>query len=349
MKNYQYKILGKWVGGNEEPILAERIRELVTNGSLTPYDFIREEVTENGAKKWKKFMICKHGDEEFTNIREDWAKLQSVRTRLDKLWKAQRDSLLAQITGTDAEAELIRLRRENNFSEETEAVCLGYWRTDKNDKIIGALRKEMSERSTKDSPYSFKFEKPEGSLAEKRDEIFKWFQQNNSNESKIEKGFGCYSFENDEGVLYVGEASSRTFKARMVDHFANGKEWCEKADLVNFWLLDNSKLKSGTSKQRAQLLERVLILYHQPSLNLTEGMKEIKGGEIRSDTDILLDNIKSEITGLCEDGELSELKGVKKKLRKQKKDIAPSSEQNQGPSEPATSDKPEEDDSGGDE
>ena len=88
MKNYQYKILGKWTS---EEVSAERIRELVTNGTLNPYDFIRKNLAEDRKDpQWKKFMIRKHADEEFTkeeefkDIDQDWTKLQSVRTMLDQ-------------------------------------------------------------------------------------------------------------------------------------------------------------------------------------------------------------------------------------------------------------------------
>ena len=147
---YQYrdKVNGQWITFF---VTAKRIRELVINGTLNPYDFIRKNLNEVGKDpQWKKFMIRKHADEEisqeeeFKDIVKDWTKLLSVRTKLDQLWKAQRDSLLAKITQTDSEKTLDKTRGDkipfkpihktgnisqvHRFVKDIEESCLSYWR-----------------------------------------------------------------------------------------------------------------------------------------------------------------------------------------------------------------------------
>jgi hypothetical protein len=382
MKNYQYKVFGKWTG---EEVSAERIRELVTNGSLTPYDFIREEVTENGEKKWKKFMICKHGDEEFTNIREDWAKLQSVRTRLDELWKAQRDSLLSQITGTEAEAELNELRRKKNnekLKNKLQKDCVSFWNDDVDvlienspspQKILQIQIKKKIAADCLNNPEKFTLDGLSGEVSldqaayeSKRKKIEDWLCASGfSNES------GVYIFYVNEKPLYVGETALRltkggnwnngTFIKRFFEgdaaHFtkeipSDGKTWTLLCTKIRFFLPKNKSTTAGIQKINAQEMERLLILKY----GLEELLNE-KPGTKKSPIDDILRELESEIDGLCDDGELlkkgathdREKEKWNKKQKELEKKLAELKKQYEVRSDSGPNDELEKDESGGDE
>jgi hypothetical protein len=259
MKNYQYKILGEWTG---EEVSAERIRELVTNGSLTPYDFIKVQVTENGEKKWKKFMIRKHADEEFSmeeefkEIEQDRAKLHSIRAKLDQLWKAQRDSLLAKITGTNPEKalditrgdkiEFLPIHKKANekqqvhrFVKDIEESCLIYWReaedlfeTPDNNEPEGGLQKAIKSGLQADclnNPEKYCIDGLEGdaelddvAYVEKRKKVEDWLHS-----KEFHSQWGAYIFYENDEPLYVGETGLRKSKDRKWKNGTYGKRFLE--------------------------------------------------------------------------------------------------------------------------
>ena len=84
MSTYIYQVLGKWV---EVAVEKDRIHELLTNGTLSPYDLIRRSSGDGADQK----VISKHDDFNMDEVWESWRKLIKVRSQLDMLWKAQRD------------------------------------------------------------------------------------------------------------------------------------------------------------------------------------------------------------------------------------------------------------------
>ena len=330
MKKYQYKILGKWVG----PVKPERIRELVTNGTLNPYDFIRKNLAEDGKDpQWKKFMIRKHVDEEFSkeeefkDIDQDWTKLLSVRTKLDQLWKTQRDSLLAKITGTEAEAELNGLRRKNDFSEKAEGECLSYWRNepdglkDKNDECKGALNIEIRKRIGGGLPGKCLPGLNHSSIGEamdpvaydsKKNEVRNWLEKNG-----LDHPGGVYLFERNGDLLYVGQTTSGInsgFGERIVNgHFQQEKtnpiknSKCHECDTITIYPVNNG-VGTGPEQTRTWDLEKMFIRKQKGRDNDYDGTLNSK----KSDGDNnyinpiekILSFLKTEIEDLCKDEEL---------------------------------------------
>ena len=291
---YQYrdKVNGQWITFF---VTAKRIRELVINGTLNPYDFIRKNLNEVGKDpQWKKFMIRKHADEEisqeeeFKDIVKDWTKLLSFRTKLDQLWKAQRDSLLAKITGT--EAELNELRRNNDFSEKAEEECLSYWRNepdglkDRNDECKGALNIEIRKRIVGGLPgkclkglnYSSSGQAMDPvAYDSKKNEVRNWLEDNG-----LDHPGGVYLFERNGDLLYVGQTTSGInsgFGERIVNgHFQEEKtktitnSKCHECDTITIYPV-NRGVGTGPEQTRTRDLEKMFIRKQKGRYNENDG------------------------------------------------------------------------------
>lgn len=262
MNEYEYKISGEWTG----PVPADRIRELVTNGTLNPYDFIRG----NGEKS----MISKHG--EFTNFREDWVKLRSVRVKLDQLWKTKRDALLAKITGTEPEEKLSELQNNNPTINKIIDECKNYWRKEPDGlevdgiKEKGALNIEIKKRIRgavpvpvlKDLlvPIDNEPELNDANYQAKRIVVRDWLR-----DKSLAAEFGVYVFEKHDDIIYVGQTAPPNngggFERRIIDgHFTNREEWCQKCTTIRVFKL-NQNVGKGTPDDKCRALERLILFY----------------------------------------------------------------------------------------
>jgi len=355
MSDFKYKMLGEWTG----PVSAERILQLITNGTLNPYDLIMKEGQED-----KKSIICNHDDFK-ENIWREWAKLRSVRAKLDQLWKAQRDSLLAAITGTNPEKTLEIIRGDkieflpihkkadekqqvHRFVEDIEKSCLSYWRkaedlleTQDNNEPEGGLQKAIKSGIHADclkKPEKYCIDGLEGyaelddvAYVEKRKKVEDWLHS-----KEFYSQWGAYIFYDNDEPLYVGETGlskskvgkwkNGTYGKRFLEsdsaHFPKGKpsikdkEWSFKCTKIRILLLNTfGKKGDSVKKEKSQAMERLLILKYD-----LDKLKNKNPGTKQSSVDDILSKLESEITGLCEDGELADLKkNLKKKLSDQKK------------------------------
>jgi hypothetical protein len=260
MNEYEYKISGEWTG----PVSADRIRELVTNGTLNPYDFIRG----NGEKS----MISKHG--EFTNFREDWVKLRSVRVKLDQLWKTKRDALLAKITGTEPEERLSELQNNDPTINKIIDECKNYWRKEPDGlegggiKEKGALNIEIRKRIREGVPVPVLKDllipidnEPTLNAANyeaKRIVVRDWLR-----ETHLALDFGVYVFEKHDNIIYVGQTAPNGggFEKRIIGgHFQKEEEWCQKCTTIRVFKL-NQNVGTGTTVERCRALERLILFY----------------------------------------------------------------------------------------
>ena len=100
---YHYLLLSVWHG----PVEAARIKELVLNGTLSPADYVKDAEDPNA----KPVILHEHPSDDLNGINAEWMKLRAVVRVLDRLWIAQRDALMAQITDTTPEDALKEIRK----------------------------------------------------------------------------------------------------------------------------------------------------------------------------------------------------------------------------------------------
>ena len=349
---YQYrdKVNGQWITFF---VTAKQIRELVINGTLNPYDFIRKNVNEVGKDpQWKKFMIRKNADEEITqeeefkDIVQDWTKLLSVRTKLDQLWKAQRDSLLAKITQTDSEKTLDKTRGDkipfkpihktgnisqvHRFVKDIEESCLSYWRkaedileTLGNNEPEGCLQKEIKNGVRADcfkNPNKYcidgleRVEVIDGEAYEKKKQkVRDWLSR-----SGFYNKWGVYIFYNGDGKPeYIGEAAPFTDRfgnwrnGNFGDRFFNNTN--SHFQTKKPWCLQFTKIRilllntfGGNAESVKKEKSQAMERMLILKYNLDE-LQNIQSGTKKSPADDILSKLESEVEGLCDDGELIEM------------------------------------------
>jgi len=290
MINYKYRILGVWA---QEAVKKERIHELLTNGTLSPYDLIKRASSDGADQK----VISKHDDFNAHEVWESWRKLIHVRSQLDELWKAQRDSLLSKITGVNPEANLNQLRNANDYSDTIRENCLMFWRKEPEAKSV--LDQEIRKRH-----YTPKFKRYIPSDLS-FDSLSNWLAR-----EELDGNFGCYAFfskpsgTNVELCLYVGMTAKLGFKQRLKNHFEVSKPCTQNFHQIHFWRI-NKKSVPGTSELdelkkrqiRCWILEKLLIKKYEPQENDTKG-------NLEDPCDEIINVIHSEVRGLCQDGEL---------------------------------------------
>tara|TARA_Y100000588_G_scaffold394669_1_gene516432 strand:+ start:2172 stop:3269 length:1098 start_codon:yes stop_codon:yes gene_type:complete len=339
-------MLGKW---SNQCVSSARIRELVTNGTLTPFDYIKaKKVAEGEKSKWEKpKMILRH-DGFKEKVEKDWAKLQNVRTMLNQLWKAQRDSLLAKITKTEPEPSFKSFRsKENkkNLKNKLQKGCVRFWNDDVDvlkensyspkkrlqNAIKTGVKAECLNNSTK---YKYILDDLNGgddldqaAYETKRKEVEDWLFK-----LDLHNKWGVYIFYDNEKPLYVGETGLRKSSEKWIngtyhkrffelsdEHFPltkpsiKDKEWSLKCTKIRILLLNTHGAKDDSiEKIKSQEMERLLILKY----GLEELLNE-KPGTKKGPIDDVLSELESEIDGLCDDGELLDIE-AKFKQEKEK-------------------------------
>lgn len=288
---YQYrdKVNDQWI---KDPVSEERILELVTRGTLTPYDFVKGDKSEPLMIRdlWKD-----------NTAEEHWAMLRKIRVNLNRYWEVQLDSLMSKITGTDQEPSFVELKRPNVQNVQKQAnkdELLSYWRNAHSD--VNKLEKEIKRRHYNNEPEVYSTE--DCSFESLKD----WMVSKN-----LDGDFGCYAFfdkKSDNGNCnYIGMTARLGFKTRLRSHFDDPqKTWTENFDEIHFWKINqrgltNANIQTQNQSERRQfrcwLLEKLLIKKYQPKENGTEG-------NLSDPCDEIVDIIASEISGLCQDGEL---------------------------------------------
>lgn len=311
MRNYKYrdKVSGQWIA---KAVCEGKILEFVTRGTLTPYDFVLIcENNEDDPKEKKmirevwskeKAQEAKQKGKDSRAIAEDhWALLRKIRVQLNRYWEAQLDSLMSKITGTDQEPSFVELKSasmQNSQKQVNEDELLIYWRSAPSD--VNKLEKEIKNRHYKNGFEVYSTE--DCSFESLKD----WMVSKN-----LDGDFGCYAFFNKksdtENCNYVGMTARLGFKTRLKSHFDDPqKTWTENFDEIHFWKINQQGLNSSNTQTQNQserrqircwLLEKLIIKKYQPKENRTRG-------NLSDPCDKIVDIIASEISGLCQDGEL---------------------------------------------
>ena len=253
--------------------------------------------------------------------------------------------MLAKITGTEAEAELNGLRRKKNnekLKNKLQKDCVSFWNDDVDvlienspspQKILQIQIKKKIAADCLNNPEKFTLDGLSGEVSldqaayeSKRKKIEDWLCASGfSNES------GVYIFYVNEKPLYVGETALRltkggnwnngTFIKRFFEgdaaHFtkeipSDGKTWTLLCTKIRFFLPKNKSTTAGIQKINAQEMERLLILKYD-----LDELRNEKPGTKKGPIDDILSELESEIDGLCDDGELLDVK-AKFKQEKEK-------------------------------
>jgi len=217
-------------------------------------------------------------DGETINIEKRLAPIKTIRSLLDDLWEAQRESIIAHIKNEELD-ERFEMKRKGHLEtkERIRGLVVEYWRRGGvldewiNDLITQGKNGEWGGfiKKFKQSDVHGNFER---TLA--------WLD-----ESGLGEKAGVYSFEKDKQRIYVGE--SERLEKRLRQHqgyFAWGE-----ATHIRILI---PKRKSNRDK-----LERMMILRHLPADNGNEG-KSVSG----SKADDVLEFISEEINDLLTDG-----------------------------------------------
>lgn len=293
MDEYEYKFLGKWIKvpdtSHEEvtPEPKERIRELLINGTLSPFDFIRV----NGQKS----MISKH--EDFRNAFDDWERLRSVRVKLNRLWKGQLDEIMASITsgmntqqrilGAEENIQKVRLEMDEY---EIEDEIKKYWQSGE-----GFLDAEIAKRSYRDYPKSSPVlqcaspgcEMAEVAYQEKMEKLIEWLSSTGEGENA-----GIYVFKNSTSVIYVGQTNeNQGFANRIIQHFRGGRSFCHESISIEVYRV---RMNVGRAGMQLDDFESMMIFKHSPEHN-----RSCPRG---SPVDRVMDFIKHEIMELKKTG-----------------------------------------------
>ena len=285
---YRDKVKGGWIS---EPVSRERILELVTSGTLTPYDFVKV--------GFESKLICDLWED--NTAEEHWAMLRKIRVDLNRYWEVQLDSLMSKITKTKTELSFDKLKSSSYQriqKKEIEHGLLTYWRSAPSD--VNKLEKEIKSRHYNNEPEVYSTE--DCSFESLKD----WMVSKN-----LDGDFGCYAFfdkKSDTGNCnYIGMTARLGFKTRLKNHFDDPqKTWTENFDEIHFWKINqlgltNANTQTQNQSERRQircwLLEKLLIKKYQPKENRTRG-------NLSDPCDEIVDIIASEISGLCQDGEL---------------------------------------------
>ena len=137
---YRDKVKGGWIS---EPVSRERILELVTSGTLTPYDFVKV--------GFESKLICDLWED--NTAEEHWAMLRKIRVDLNRYWEVQLDSLMSKITKTKTELSFDKLKSSSYQriqKKEIEHGLLTYWRSAPSD--VNKLEKEIKRRHYNNEP-----------------------------------------------------------------------------------------------------------------------------------------------------------------------------------------------------
>jgi len=298
---YRDKVNGQWI---KDPVSEERILELVTRGTLTPYDFVRKE----GGDKPQMIRNA------FPEAVEHWAMLRKIRVDLNKLWEAQLDDIMAIISS--GHHPRIQLREaENSLNKFRDSFSLKKIKDEirrvwGNETQSSFVQNEIKHRKLANDPLEFVH--LDGDEEEKEilslsnfEHKFQNLKQNLKSRNAWKKR-GVYVFWSGDKVTYVGKAE-RTFGRRFKQHYREQRQLCsdDNGKSKRRFLHDATKvelylLRINVGTNPITEFESLMIFHHgdsskdfRPRDNLNSGsasnplgaaMKiiEIEVGELRS-------------------------------------------------------------------
>lgn len=197
--------------------------------------------------------------------------LRQIRSELDQLWEAQRESIIARIRCEPLDKEFEATRRRNReMYRVIEENAIEYWRRS------GLLTYWIRELTWREHDFTYRLRGK--NEAEKYASLQNWLE-----DSRLADFSGCYCFKNGREYIYIGQAS--VLRDRIKQH--------EKKTYFTY----ASSVRIVIPKSRRQLnqLERLLILAHQPQENCSAGVAG------KTPVDDCLDFIRHEIQELITD------------------------------------------------
>jgi hypothetical protein len=174
--------------------------------------------------------------------------LRQIRTELDNLWEAQRESIIARIKFETLDKTYEATRRRNrDIFRLIEENALEYWQRS------GLLTFWIREMTWRDHDFTYRLRgKTE---ADKYANLQAWLE-----ESRLAELAGCYCFKNGREYIYIGQAG--VLRDRIKQH--EKKTYFTYANAV--------RIIVPKYKRQLNQLERLLILAHHPSENGTAGV-----------------------------------------------------------------------------
>ena len=209
--------------------------------------------------------------------------LHDVKRKLSDLWDCQLESIISHIKSENLTQNVVNKRQ--NWKEEykkIEELVLDYWRRD------GTLIHWIEERRLIRGDYTLKisgFNQGMEGVQRKRDKIQEWL-----NKKTLNQVSGCYCFIARDKCLYVGQAIKL---GRRIREHSLGVHVRDATKLRI--LVPNRIVRTMTTKDRLNTMERLLYLYLQPEYTGTAppiGNNEADG---------ILHFIKEEIKELATD------------------------------------------------
>lgn len=197
--------------------------------------------------------------------------LRQIRSELDQLWEAQRESIIARIRFEPLDKEYEATRRRNREMYRTvEANAIEYWRRS---GLLTAWIRDLTWRE-----HDFTVRLRGKTEAERYANLQEWLE-----ESRLADYPGCYCFKNGREYMYIGQAG--VLRDRIKQH--------EKKTYFTYGTA--ARVIIPRDKRRLNQLERLLILAHQPVENSTLGTAG------RTPVDECLEFIRGEIKELITD------------------------------------------------
>ena len=299
---YRNKITGILI---DQPVDKDMILELVSRGTLTPYDFVQICVDGNDDPSLK--MIT----EVFPESIEKWALLRKIRSYFNKLWEAQLDDIMAMISSgqhpnlqlRQAERTLEDFRNKLTFSSiENELKKL--WNTGDSSNFV---RNEIMYRKRANDPVEIIDLYPVAGEEEylSADDLDKKYQDLEEKLQSRSRDRGVYVFWSGDEPTYVGKAR-QNFGQRFSQHFEKQKLLCDQNQFdendVRF-LHDATKVQLYTLKMNVgdkpiTEFESLMIFYRGNSNNKFRPRDNRNSGSSDNPLQVALKIIEQEIAEL---------------------------------------------------
>lgn len=197
--------------------------------------------------------------------------LRAIRTDLNLVWDAQRESIIARISNKELEAGYETTRKQHKqIKQRVEQAAIEYWRRS------GVLDEWIDEITKDHADIQLRFKTKDN--YSKFDEAKNWLQQ-----AKLWECAACYAFKQGKEYVYIGQASN--LGQRLTQHRAT----------VHFNDADYIRIIIPYDRRHLGRLERMLILNYNPRNN------DKSGANCGSSADNCLDFIRREIDSLITD------------------------------------------------
>jgi hypothetical protein len=299
---YRSKISGILI---DQPVDKDMMLELVSRGTLTPYDFVQICVDGNDDQTPK--MIS----EVFPESIEKWALLRKIRSYFNKLWEAQLDDIMAMISSgqhpnlqlRQAERTLEDYRNNLTFNSiENELKKL--WDEGNGSKFVS---NEIKYRKRANDPVEITDLYPVAGEEEylSADDLDKKYQDLEEKLHLRSWDRGVYVFWSGDEPTYVGKAR-QNFGQRFSQHFEKQKLLCDQNQFdendVRF-LHDATKvqlytLKISVGDKPITEFESLMIFYRGNSNNKFRPRDNRNSGSSDNPLQVALKIIEQEIAEL---------------------------------------------------